>query len=273
MLIAVTRAVSDAINRCELTHLAREPIDVDRARAQHRAYERALEEAGCTIVRVEAAPDLPDAVFVEDAAVVFDEVAVIMRPGAPPRRAETPAVADLVGRYRPLRFIDAPGKTMTPMIPMIIDGGDVLVAGRRVFVGLSGRTNGAAVDQMRMILGPHGYEVQAVPVTGCLHLKSAVTALADDQLLVNGEWIDRGRLSSFDLVDVDPREPYAANVVRVGDALVYPDSFPRTRERLERLGFRVRTVDVGELAKAEGAVTCCSLIFDGPAAALRNPVR
>ena len=260
MLIAVTRAVSDAINRCELTHLAREPIDVDRARAEHRAYERALEEAGCTIVRVEAAPDLPDAVFVEDAAVVFDEVAVIMRPGAPPRRAETPAVADLVGRYRPLRFIDAPGKTMTPMIP-IIDGGDVLVAGRRVLVGLSGRTNGAAIDQMRTILGPHGYEVQAVPVTGCLHLKSAVTALADDRLLVNGEWIDSGRLSSFDLVEVDPREPYAANVVRVADTLVYPDSFPRTRERLERLGFRVRTVDVGELAKAEGAVTCCSLIF------------
>jgi dimethylargininase len=159
------------------------------------------------------------------------------------------------------------------MIPVNIDGGDVLVAGRRVFVGLSGRTNGAAVDQMRTILGPHGYEVQAVPVTGCLHLKSAVTALADDRLLVNGEWIDRRRLSSFDLVDVDPREPYAANVVRVAGALVYPDSFPRTRERLERLGFRVRTVDVGELAKAEGAVTCCSLIFDGSAAALGNPVQ
>ncbi len=251
-LIAATREVSPAISRCELTHLPREVIDVDRARAQHRAYERALEEAGCTIVRVEAAPELPDAVFVEDAAVVLSEVAIIMRPGARPRRAETPAVAELVGRYRPLRFIEAPGT---------IDGGDVLAAGRSVFVGLSGRTNAAAVEQMRAILQPHGYAVHPVPVTGCLHLKSAVTALADYRLLLNGEWVARELFSSFDVVDVDPREPYAANIVRVADDLVYPDAFPRTRERLERRGARVRTVDVREIAKAEGAVTCCSLIF------------
>jgi len=258
MLIAATREVSPAINRCELTHLAREVIDVDRARAQHHAYERALEEASCTIVRVEAAPELPDSVFVEDAAVVLSEVAIIMRPGARQRRAETPAVAELLGRYRPLRFIEAPGT---------IDGGDVLVAGRSVFVGRSGRTNAAAVEQMHAILQPHGYAVHPVPVTGCLHLKSAVTALADDRLLLNGEWVARELFSSLDLdiVDVDPREPYAANIVRVADELVYPDAFPRTRERIERQGTRVRTVGVSEIAKAEGAVTCCSLIFPGDA--------
>ncbi len=258
MLIAATREVSRAINRCELTHLTREVIDVDRARAQHHAYERALEEAGCTIVRVEAAPELPDSVFVEDAAVVLSEVAIIMRPGARQRRAETPAVAELLGRYRPLRFIEAPGT---------IDGGDVLVAGRSVFVGRSGRTNAAAVEQMHAILQPHGYAVHPVPVTGCLHLKSAVTALADDRLLLNGEWVARELFSSLDLdiVDVDPREPYAANIVRVADELVYPDAFPRTRERIERQGTRVRTVGVSEIAKAEGAVTCCSLIFPGDA--------
>jgi dimethylargininase len=252
MLIAATREVSSAINRCELTHLVREAIDVDRARAQHRAYERTLEEAGCTIVRVEAAPELPDAMFVEDAAVVLDDVAIVMRPGAPSRRAETPAVADLVGRYRPLRFIEAPGT---------IDGGDVLVAGRSVFVGLSGRTTEAAVEQMRAILQPLGYTVRAVPVTGCLHLKSAVAALADDRLLLNGEWVERELFAPLDVVDVDPHEPYAANIVRAGDGLVYPVAFPRTRERIERTGLRVRTVDVSEIAKAEGAVTCCSLIF------------
>lgn len=252
MLVAATREVSPAIVRCELTHLMRVAIDVDLARAQHSAYERALQEAGCTLVRVEPAPDMPDAVFVEDVAVVCDEVAVIMRPGAESRRAEALAVADLLGRYRALRYIEAPGT---------IDGGDVLVAGRTVFVGVSSRTNDAAVDQMQQILSPCGYTVRPVGVTECLHLKSAATAVADDRLLVNRNWIVGNPFSRFDVIDVDPREPSAANAVRVHDRLIYPESFPRTRERLEGCGFRVRTVDVGELAKAEGAVTCCSLIF------------
>lgn len=253
MLIAATREVSAAIVRCELTHLARVPIHAGVARAQHRAYERALAEAGCTIVRVDAAPDLPDAVFVEDAAVVFDEFGIVTRPGAASRRAETAAVAEAVGRYRPLRFIDPPAT---------IDGGDVLAVARDVFVGVSSRTNAAAVGQMRAILEPYGYRVRAVSVTGCLHLKSAATALADDRLLLNAEWAARGQFEPLALIDVDPREPAAANIVRAGRELVYPDAFPRTLERIERAGFSVRTVDVSELAKAEGAVTCCSLIFD-----------
>jgi dimethylargininase len=252
MLVAVTREVSEAIDSCELTHLPRTPIDVELARAQHRAYEAALEQGGCTIVRVNAAPRLPDAVFVEDVAVVFDEVAVITRPGAISRRSETSAVADVLARYRPLQFVRHPAT---------IDGGDVLVAGRKVFVGVSSRTNAAAVEQLRAILGPHDYEVHAVAVKGCLHLKSAVAALADDRLLLNGDWVPREPFSSFDLVDIDPLEPAAANIVRAGSLLVYPDAFPRTRERLERAGLCVRTVGLSEIAKAEGAVTCCSLIF------------
>ena len=253
-LIAVTRPVSPAIARCELTHLARTAIDVDLAREQHQAYERALEAAGCRIVRIDAAPDLADSVFVEDAAVVFDEVAIVTRPGALSRRAETPAVAAALERYRPLRFIGDPAT---------LDGGDVLAAGRRVFVGVSGRTNQAAVRQLQSILDPYGYEVRSVAVTGCLHLKSAATALSPDRLLVNPGWVAPGSLPSLDLVEVDPGEPYAANIVRAGGALVYPAAFPRTRERLERLGLRISTVEVGELAKAEGAVTCCSVIFEG----------
>jgi dimethylargininase len=253
MLLAVTRPVSEALSRCELTHIARSPIDVDLARAQHGAYERALAGAGCAIVRVDAAPELPDAVFIEDAAVVFDEVAIVTRPGAVSRRAETAAVAGVLGRYRPLRFI-APPATM--------DGGDVLTVARDVFVGVSSRTNVAAVGQMRALLEPFGYRVHAVSVTGCLHLKSAVTALCDDRLLLNGGWAARRQFAPFGLVDVDPLEPAAANIVRAGRELVYPDAFPRTRERIERAGFGVRCVDVSELAKAEGAVTCCSLIFD-----------
>jgi dimethylargininase len=253
MLIALTRDVSPSIVSCELTHVARSPIDVDVARAQHAAYERALADAGCTIVRVEAAPELPDAVFIEDAAVVFDEVAIVTRPGAVSRRAETAAVAGAIGRYRPLRFIEPPAT---------VDGGDVLTIARDVFVGVSSRTNAAAVGQMQAILEPYGYRVHAVSAAGCLHLKSAVTALADDRLLLNGAWAARGQFGAFGLVEVDPLEPAAANIVRAGRELVYPDAFPRTRERIERAGFSVRAVDVSELAKAEGAVTCCSLIFD-----------
>jgi dimethylargininase len=251
-LIALTREVSASIVDCELTHLAREPIDVGRARAQHRAYEDALAASGCTVVRVAGAPQSPDAVFIEDAAVVLDEVAVITRPGATSRRSETAAVADALGRYRPLQFITAPGT---------IDGGDVLVVGRDVFVGVSSRTNEAAVSQMQAVLQPHGYRVSPVAVTGCLHLKSAVTALSDDRLLLNGEWVAPEHFPSFGLVEVDALEPRAANIVRVYGELVYTNAFPRTRERIERAGLSVRTVDVSELAKAEGAVTCCSLIF------------
>src|SRR5204862_2617672 len=181
VFVAITRAVSPAFASCELTHLERVPIDVDRARAQHRAYEQALIAAGGLVQQLETSADLPDSVFVEDIAVVFPELAIVTRPGADSRRAETPAVADALAAFRSLREIQPPG---------ILDGGDVLVAGRRVFVGLSTRTNEASVAQMRQILGPHGYTLCATGVTGCLHLKSAVTALDDATLLVNRAWID-----------------------------------------------------------------------------------
>lgn len=248
--MAVTRAVSPAIAACELTHVARQPIDVDRALVQHQAYEAALQEAGCTIVRAQAAPDLPDSVFVEDIAVVFDEVAVVARPGAPSRRAEVPGVEQALGAYRRLERIVAPGT---------LDGGDVLVIGRSVYVGISGRTNAAAVDQLRGIIGRR-YTIRDVGVTGCLHLKSAVTALPDARLLINRQWIDGDGFAGMAAVDVDAAEPAAANALSIAGALIYPAAFPRTRQRLERLGYRVRVVDLSEFAKAEGAVTCCSLI-------------
>ncbi len=248
----MTRAVSDSIGACQLTHLQRRPIDLNRARLQHSAYERALEDAGCEIVRVEPADDLPDAVFVEDAAIVVDEVAIRTRPGAASRRPEVDAVVDVLRRYRDVLSIDAPST---------IDGGDVLVAGRRVFIGRTSRTDGTAIVKVRDVLAPIGYTVEPVRVTGCLHLKSAVTALADDRLLINPAWVRADLFAGLDLVEIDPEEPDAANIVRAGSRLIYPSSFPRTREKLERLGFAVDAVDVSELQKAEGAVTCCSVIF------------
>ncbi len=251
--VAITRAVSDGINDCELTFAERVPIDVEVARSQHHEYEAALADAGYEVVRLDAGPEMPDSVFVEDIAVVFDELAIVTRPGAASRRLETPAIVETVGRYRRLDTILAPG---------IVDGGDVLTVGRDVFVGRSTRTNSAAIAQMRRILGPLGYTVNGVEVSGCLHLKSAVTALADDVVVVNPAWIDVGVFAAFTRIEIDPREPHAANALRLHDRIVFPRAFPRTAERIVSRGFRVETVDASELAKAEGAVTCCSLIVE-----------
>jgi dimethylargininase len=252
MMVALVREVSAAIDRCELTHLSREPIDLLLARAQHESYGRRLAEAGCRVECLAAGADMPDSVFIEDIAVVLDEIAVIARPGAASRRSETSGVAEALRRYRPLHPIESPGT---------LDGGDVLRVGRYVFVGRSRRTNQAGIDQLCRLLTPYGYDVVPVDVRACLHLKSAVTAVGADLLLINRTWLPAEPFSGFDAVEVHPGEPAAANALRVGDRIVYPSAFPRTLERLERRGLSVRTVDASEVAKAEGAVTCCSLIF------------
>ena len=255
MPIALTRPVSDSLAQCELTHLTRTPIDVDLARAQHHQYERALADLGCQIERLPAEPNLPDAVFCEDAAIVFDELAIITRPGAPSRRPELPSVARALARYRRLATIEAPGT---------LDGGDVLRVGRTIYVGLSERSNQAAIEQMSAVLSPLGYSVRGVVVTGCLHLKSAVTQVATEALLINREWIDAGVFGRQTLIDVDPAEPYAANALLIGASVIYAAAYPRTLARLQAHKIDVLTVDVSELAKAEGAVTCCSLILETP---------
>ena len=238
---------------CELTHLARMSIDVDREAVQHGEYERALARLGAEVVRVPAAPAHADAVFVEDTAVVVQEMAIIARPGAASRRGETSAVAEVLRGFRPLAFIEGPGT---------LDGGDVLRLGTVLYVGLSGRTNMAGAAQLRAHLAPFGYEVRTAVPTGCLHLKTAVTAIGDDAVVLNAAWIDPATFAHCEVVQVDPREPFAANAVRVHDALLVAEAFPRTRERLEARGARVEAVDASELAKAEGAVTCCSILLE-----------
>jgi dimethylargininase len=250
-LRALTRPVPDSIQRCELTYIARDDIDLARARVQHAAYEHVLDQLGCLVESVAAAMDLPDSVFIEDTAVVFDEIAVIARPGSPSRQRETDAVAASLARYRRLAAISAPAT---------LDGGDVLRVGRDVYVGVSGRSNGEGVRQLTGLISPYGYRVHAVETQGCLHLKSAVTSTRDDLLIVNPQWIDPRWFPGLQWITVDPEEPFAANVLRVGDTVVCAAAAPRTRGRLEGCGLDVRAVDVSELAKAEGALTCCCLL-------------
>jgi dimethylargininase len=250
-MIAITREVSPAIGECELTHLDRVPIDVDAARAEHAAYERALADLGCDVRRLPSGADQPDAVFIEDTAVVLDELAVITRPGAASRRGETAAVADALGAYRPLARVEPPAT---------LDGGDVLRVGRTLYVGVGARTNAAGVEQLRAIVAPLGYAVSAVAFRGCLHLKTAVTVVAPGLLLVNPAWVDAASLGGLPSVAVDPSEPFAANALLVGGRVLYGAQFPLTRGRLTAAGVDVVPVPAAELAKAEGGVTCCCLL-------------
>ncbi len=251
-LVAITRGVSPRILDCELTHLQREPIDLDLARAQHAAYNRKLQQLGCRLHALPADPKHPDSVFVEDTAVVLDELAILARPGAPSRRGEVTSIAALLGDFRPLHPIVAPGT---------LDGGDVLVLGQEVFIGLSTRTNAAAVDQVRALLAPHGIKVTGVTVQGCLHLKSAACSAGPDTVLLNPEWIDPAVFTGRRVLEVDPREPGGAGALPIGDTVIVASEFPGTRDRLEAHGIRTAPVSLSELAKAEAGVTCCSLVF------------
>jgi dimethylargininase len=249
--VAIVRPVSAALARCELSFVARSPIDPARAARQHESYVEALRSRGCAIVQLPVLDDHPDSVFVEDTALVFDELAVLTRPGAVSRRGEVETVAAALARYRPVAAIEAEGT---------LDGGDVLRIDRDVYVGRSARSNDAGIAQLRALLAGHGYRVHALDTRDCLHLKSAVTQVAPDAVLVQPRWLDPAPFAGLRIIEVDPAEEHAANALRVGGGIVYPDCFPRTLARLEAAGVEATLVDVSELQKAEGAVTCCSLI-------------
>ena len=250
-MLALTREISPSIATCELTHLVRTAIDLAHARDEHAAYEAVLRECGATVQRLPADPTMADSVFIEDTAVVLDELAIITRPGAASRRAETAAVRDALRRHRDLRELTAPAT---------LDGGDVLRIGRRLLVGCGPRSNDEGRRQLAAFVAPHGYTVEGVAFSGCLHLKTAATLVADDVALVNPRWVSAAALGIADTIPVHPAEPFAGNAVRLGDVVLYPAEFPRTRDRLERSGITVITVPAAELAKAEGGVTCCSLL-------------
>jgi dimethylargininase len=253
MLMALTRAVSHSLADCALSFIQRAPIDVTLARHQHASYEELLRRLGAQVIALPAQDELPDAVFVEDTAVVVDEVAVLTAPALEARRHEVPSVAAALEPYRRLERIGGAGT---------LEGGDVMRVGRTLYVGLSARSNREGIAQLAAFLEPHGYTVRAVEFRECLHLKSACTYLGRDTVLANRAWIDTVQLAGLDVLEIAPEEPHAANAVLVGDQLIMPASFPRTRARLEAAGFAVHAVDVSELQKAEGAVTCCSILFE-----------
>lgn len=252
-LVAITREVSPSINDCELSYHARQPIDVAAAIAQHKAYQDCLERLGIRVISLPAMADLPDSVFVEDATIIVDEVAILTRMGASSRRPESPALAETISRYRPVKIMTEPAT---------LDGGDVLRVDRRLFVGKTRRTNFDGINQLRDMLLPHGYTVEPIEVRHCLHLKSSCAYLGDNTMLVNPECVDAALFRDYDVINLDPEEPGAANALMLNDVVIMPDCFPKTISLLERRGFKIEALDVSELQKAEAGVTCCSVIFD-----------
>lgn len=253
MLTAITRAVSSALVNCELSFIERKPIDLGKARAEHRTYESLLEKVGAKVIALPEEPELPDSMFVEDPAIVLDEIAIICRPGTKSRRNEAPTVAAALEKFRKLAYIKSPGT---------LEGGDVLRVGKRIYVGVTRRSNPEGIRQFAVIASAYGYESTAIPVSGCLHLKSAVTLLGRNTLLGNRAWLDWNRMAGFEWVDVDQSEPHAGNALQIGDTVIFPASYPRTAELIEKKGFKLERIDISELQKAESGLTCSSLIFE-----------
>jgi dimethylargininase len=255
VLTAITRGVSSAIVNCELSFIPRRPIDLQVARAQHHTYEQLLEKLGACVVSLPAEPDLPDSMFVEDPALILDELAVIFPLGTESRRPEAASLGEAISKFRKLEHVT---------LPATLEGGDILHIGRKLFVGVTKRSNAEGIRQLAAILAPHQYEVIPVSVTGCLHLKSAVTRLGRDTLLANRAWFDPTPFSAYDWIDVDPAEAHAANALALANTIIFPASFPRTRARVEAGGFHITPLDISELQKAESGLTCSSLIFQAP---------
>ena len=247
--IALVRLPADNLSEGVVTHQQRVLIDPTLADSQWSDYVDALRAADWDVVEVPAATDLADSVFVEDAVVVFGDLAVITRPGSEHRRGEIDGVLETVAQLGlQSTRIEGPGT---------LDGGDVLKVGNTVYVGRGGRTNAEGIRQLRAILEPTGRRVVAVPVTKVLHLKSAVTALPDGTILGHPDYVDDARLFSPFL---EVPEPEGAHVVVLSpDSVLMSASAPLSIQLIESLGYRVVAVELSEFEKLEGCVTCLSV--------------
>ena len=253
MLTALTRDVSRSLSSCELEYLTPQEIDVDKAIAQHQRYKQALANLGLRVISMRSESDLPDGVFVEDAAVALEEVAVITTMGSPEREKEVESFAKAMSYFRPLRYLRKPAK---------LEGGDVLRVERTLYVGLSSRSDHLGIEQLSAAVKPFGYSVVPVRVLSCLHLKTGCCYLGDNTILANTSWIDTAPLRDFRIIGVHADEPWASNVLRVSDTILASSRFPKTIAILEKEGYNVSQIDISELMKAEAGLTCLSVIFE-----------
>ncbi|QIR76377.1 dimethylargininase [Sulfurospirillum diekertiae] len=252
MLLAITHLPSPKLQNCELTFLQSEPISIEKANEQHQQYCTMLERCGAKVIVLENNVAYPDSVFVEDPIIVFDEVAVLTSMGVESRRAESAYMEKIFLKYRKIERIALPAK---------IEGGDVLKVGKKIFVGESARTNMEGIQALEAIIKPFGYAVISVKVTGCLHLKTGVTALDDQTILINANWVDADAFEGFSKVEVPDDEPFGANVLQIGDIVCMNEAFPKTMMLVKSLGYKVDSANISEFVKAEAGLTCMSVPF------------
>ena len=260
-MIALTHQPSPNMQACERTFVPHLPIDFSLAVRQHAAYCQALADCGAQVRTLDVNSALPDCTFIEDTAVVLDEVAILCSMGTPSRQPETLGIEPVLREYRPLeRGILDNGLRILP--PATLEGGDVLRIGRRLLVGQSRRTNAAGIAALQAIAARFGYLVTSIPVHHSLHLKTACTALPDGRLLVNPAWIDLRSLADFSVIHIPAAEPWGANLCLAGRTVLLPAAQVQTAQLVSQLGFAVKPVEISEFSKAEGGVTCLSLIFE-----------
>jgi len=252
-MLALTHVPSPRINNAERTYVARSVIDYDRALQQHAEYCQILRRCGLAVRMLDVNRDMPDCVFIEDTAIVLDEVAVLASMGVESRRAEPAGIEPVLKEYRPVHRLE-PGATL--------EGGDVLQVGQTLLVGLSARTNSAGVTALEALVRRLNYRVVPVAVRQCLHLKSACTALPDGTLLVNPASLEMQVLRGFDFVAVPQEEPLAADTLPISRRVCVPAENVRTAELIRQRGFEVETVDLSEFGKADGGITCLSILVE-----------
>jgi dimethylargininase len=253
MLRALTHKVSSRIAECEVTFVGRSPIDLPLAVRQHDHYCDVLKGLGVNVEKLSENESYPDSCFVEDTAIVVDELAIICSMGVPSRRGETKLIERKLSQYREIAHVS---------LPATIEGGDVLRIGKKIFIGQSRRTNLEGIDELAKILEPYGYRVVHVRTKGSLHLKSACTAIDEETLFVNPEWVELGAFRGFNLAYTPADEPWSANILRVGTTVCVQAGFPRAVELIERVAERVEIIDISELRKAEAGLTCSSIVFE-----------
>jgi dimethylargininase len=249
---AIVRGVSRRIAACELTYRTREDINFEKATMQLERYCDLLRKWGVDLMPLVASDTHPDCCFVQDTAVVLDEVCVIASMGAPSRHGEVSEVERL---FSPLR------KVLRILPPATLDGGDVVQFGKRLFVGLSSRTNARGIAALEKIVEVLGYSVVPVAVTGGLHLTTGCGIVNDETVLLNPRWIDATAFRDLRQLHVPEQEPWAANTIRVDDHLCVEYEAPRTIDLVQPYAGSIDTLDISEFRKAEGSLSCLSLIF------------
>jgi dimethylargininase len=252
-MLALTHLPSPNMQQCQRTYIAHDSIDYNHALLQHENYCQTLRNLGAKVQTLGVNLPLPDCVFIEDTVIVLDELAILCSMGTESRRLEPPGIEAELRKYRHVEEIT---------LPATIEGGDVLRVGRQLLVGISSRTNRVGISALRSIVQPHGYTVTPIPVHGCLHLKTACTALDESRLLINPNWIDATPLCNFELQPIPPTEPFAANILPLAGRICIAAGHVKTADLLDKLGFDIQPIDLSEFAKAEGGLTCLSILLN-----------